>query len=70
MITTKENEMKSYNPYICNISTEIEIAKRMSNQGLVSAIAECLECISLGINPSKYLEQAKVYRQELSKRVR
>ena len=62
--------MNTYNPYVCHFESEVSIAKRMTNQGLVSAIAECLECISLGINPEKYIDQAKVYRQELARRVR
>lgn len=62
--------MNTYDPFVCNFDREVVIAKGMSNQGLVSAIAECLECISLGINPDKYVDQAKVYRQELARRVR
>ena len=62
--------MSNYNPFVCNFEREVEIAKQMSNQGLISAIAECLECISIGCNPNKYVDQAKVYRQELAKRVR
>jgi hypothetical protein len=44
--------------------------KGMTNQGLISAIAECLECISLSIETKKYVEQAKTYRQELARRLK
>lgn len=62
--------MNSYNPFICNFELEVNKAKRMTIDQLKFAIVDCLECISIGCNPEKYIDQASVYRQELSKRVR
>ena len=42
----------------------------MGDEQLKFAIVDCLECVKLGINPEKYIDQVKVYRQELARRVR
>ena len=60
--------MNSYNPYICNWSTEEKRAKKMSIDGLYASIDDCQECIRLGINPNKYYDQISVYRKELHTR--
>lgn len=60
--------MNNYNPFTCDFSTTEKSAKKMSTMQLNYAISDCLECIQLGINPSKYFDQIAIYRKELSKR--
>lgn len=62
--------MNTYNPYICHFDYEVARAKKMGDEQLKFAIVDCLECVKLGINPEKYIDQVKVYRQELARRVR
>jgi hypothetical protein len=39
----------------------------MTIQQLQWAIADCKECIKIGVNTSKYMDQLSVYRQEVMK---
>jgi len=60
--------MNTYDPFICNWEVEIKKAKKMSIAGLIATIADCQECIRLGINPNKYFDQISIYRKEFNTR--
>lgn len=61
--------MNSYNPYICNWSTEEKRAKKMSIDGLYASIEDCQQCIKNGIDYfGKYTDQISIYRKELHTR--
>ena len=62
--------MNNYNPFVCNFETEEVKAKKMTIEQLQWAIADCLETIKAGVNPSKYYDQLSVYRKHLAKKVR
>ena len=57
-------------PYVCIFDVEVKKASKMSADQLRWAIADCLECIKLGVNPDKYMDQLSVYREHLAKKVR
>lgn len=61
--------INSYNPYICNWSTEEKRAKKMSIDALYSNIDDCQQCIKNGIDYfGKYADQISIYRKELHTR--
>lgn len=60
--------MNNYNPFVCDFATKEKIAKGMSEMQLHYSISDCMECIQLGINPNKYLDEISVYRKELNNR--
>ena len=59
--------MNSYSPYVCIFDQEVLRASKMTIQQLQWAIADCKECIKIGVNTSKYMDQLSVYRQEVMK---
>ena len=60
----------NHNPYVCIFDSEVSNAKKMNVEQLKWAIADCLECIKLGVNTDKYMDQLSVYREQLAKKVR
>lgn len=60
--------MNSYDPYVCNFSQTIKKAKKFTKMELLYAIEDATYAVLAGANPQKYLDELKIFKEELAKR--
>lgn len=67
-MSDNRNQTINFNYETARLLAKRSIARRMTIEGLRASIADCQECVALGIETGRYCDEISEYRMEIARR--